>query len=61
RSAQVLLFTCHHHIVDIVRAVAPEVPILELPTVDPEIRAVDAVTLKVDPEAPSAAAERASD
>ncbi|MCA9658063.1 MAG: hypothetical protein KC486_06950, partial [Myxococcales bacterium] len=50
RSTQVLLFTCHHHIVDLTRVVAPEVPIFELPTIDPRAAAVDAVTLRLDPK-----------
>ncbi len=49
RSTQVLLFTCHHHIVDLTREVAPEVPVFELPSIAPGGLAVDATTLRVDP------------
>lgn len=46
RVAQVLLFTCHDHIVDLVREVAPKAPVLALPRVDPRAAAVDAVSLR---------------
>ncbi|MEZ4452184.1 MAG: hypothetical protein R3B09_22150, partial [Nannocystaceae bacterium] len=46
RSAQVLLFTCHDHLVECVREVAPRVPILALPRVDPRAAAVDAISLR---------------
>ncbi|MEZ4381087.1 MAG: AAA family ATPase [Nannocystaceae bacterium] len=49
RATQVLLFTCHQHIVDLTRAVAPEAPIFELPTINAGSAAVDAVTLRLDP------------
>jgi len=53
RSTQVLLFTCHHHIVDLTREVAPEVPVFELPPPAPGDLAVDATTLRVDPTQPA--------
>ncbi|HGG56870.1 MAG TPA: hypothetical protein ENK31_03635 [Nannocystis exedens] len=49
RSTQVLLFTCHHHIVELTRAVAPEVPVIELPAIHAGGLAVDAVTLRAEP------------
>ncbi len=49
RSTQVLLFTCHHHIVELTRSVAPEVPVIELPAIDAGGLAVDAVTLRAEP------------
>ncbi len=49
RSTQVLLFTCHHHIVELTRQVAPEVPVIELPEINAGGLAVDAVTLRAEP------------
>ncbi len=49
RSTQVLLFTCHEHIVDLTREIAQEVPVLELPRIHAGELAVNATTLRVDP------------